>query len=510
MKQYKRLKVAERQGRTVRDMARMISQDPKTVRKYIHMSKEEFTRHLEGMAERSKVFAVYREEIITIFTAKDGRPVYASSIYDYLGERHGKLPGSERTLRNYLRYLKATGAIAKDKGREYRPVEALPYGKQAQIDFGQESVDFGTVYFVVLVLSRSRYRYVAAQATAFTTLDVIGHLLDAFDYFGGITEELVLDQDRTMMVAENLGDLTLTRSFADFVAEQGIKLHACRAADPESKGKVENAVKFVKTNFFSSRTFASFDQVQTELAAWLGRTNARISQATRSVPLADFEANEKPALRPVRTSIFRSGTPVGQCELRTTDKQSLTSVGGSKYSVPSSYRLDEVAIERIDGQVRIYDRAQGNLIATHAESPEPGAIIIDPRHYNNRVAVAEAIRDSTLARWSDDPRWAAFVMALWTTHRRYFRQHARRLERLFITDPDRDLLGQALAFCSARGLVHAQDLLDAYTARGGLLATKETPPAPPAAGTVPIVVTRPLDEYQRRLGELCADTGGVE
>jgi len=510
MKQYKRLKVAERQGRSVTDMARMISQDRKTVRKYIHMSEEEFTRYLERMAERSKVFAVYREEIITIFTAKNGRPVYASSVYDYLGERHGKLPGSERTLRSYLRYLKATGAIAKDKGREYRPVEALPYGKQAQIDFGQESVDFGTVYFVVLVLSRSRYRYVAAQATAFTTLDVIGHLLDAFDYFGGITEELVLDQDRTMMVAENLGDLTLTRSFANFVAEQGIKLHACRAADPESKGKVENAVKFVKTNFFSSRTFASFDQVQTELAAWLGRANARISQATRRIPLADFEANEKPALRPVRVSIFRSDLPGGERQSRTVDKQSLTSVGGSKYSVPSSYRLDEVAIERIDGEVRIYDRAQGTLIATHTVSLEPGAVITEPGHYSDRAAATEAMRVSTLARWPAEPRWEAFVLAIWVTHRRYFRQHARRLERLFITDPDRNLLSQALAFCSERGLAHAQDLLDAYTARGGLLVTKETPPTPPAASAAPVVVTRPLDEYQRRLGELCADTGGVE
>jgi len=45
----------------------------------------------------------------------------------------------------------------------------------------------------VLVLSRSRYRYVAAQATAFNTLDGIGHLLDVFDCFGGVTEELVLD-----------------------------------------------------------------------------------------------------------------------------------------------------------------------------------------------------------------------------------------------------------------------------------------------------------------------------
>lgn len=518
MKQYQRLKVADRQGRSVSDMARMVSHDRKTVRKYLRMDKEAFLLYLERMAERGKAFAPYRDEIVSIFESKDGRPVYSSAVYDYLGEKHGKLPGSERTLRNYLQYLKASGEIGKGKGREYRPVEALPYGKQVQIDFGQEPTSIGTAYFVVLVLSRSRYRYVAAQATPFTALDVIGHLLDAFEYFGGVTEELVLDQDRTMMVAENLGDLALTKSFADFVAEQGIKLHACRAADPESKGKVENSVKFVKTNFFSSRTFTSFDQLQTELGAWLGRANARISQATRRVPLADFEANEKPALRPLRASLFRNSSSGELRESRMADKQSLVSVGGSKYSVPSSYRLEEVGIERTDGQIRIYDRAKGTLIATHAESTQPGAVIAVAEHYTDRAAATEAIRDSILARFPDDPRWSAFVLVIWTTHRRYFREHARRLERLFVAPPDRDILEQALAFCLDHGLAHANDLLDAYTARGGRLEAKEThapPPSPPQAtrpgsAIAPVVATRPLDEYQRRLGELCAGNGDAE
>ena len=119
--------------------------------------------------------------------------------------------------------------------------------------------ELGKAWFAALVLSRSRYRYVAAQSRPFTTDDVIGHLLDGFEFFGGMPEELVLDQDRTMIVAENLGDLATTKAFADFVAEQGLRLHVCRAADPESKGKIENAVKYVKTSFFSSRSFATFD-----------------------------------------------------------------------------------------------------------------------------------------------------------------------------------------------------------------------------------------------------------
>lgn len=514
MKQYMAVKQAQRQGLTVSAVAVKLGRDRKTVRKYFRMDKEEFLRYLDRMAERGKGFEAHREEILEIYRNHEGRVVYASAVYDYLRERHGELPGSERTLRNYLAYLKAAGLVGKGKGREYRPVEPLPYGRQAQIDFGQETTNIGKVHFAVVILARSRYRYVAAQERPFTTGDVIGHLLDAFEYFGGVPEELVLDQDRTMLVAENLGDLATTQAFADFVAEQGVRLWACRAADPESKGKVENSVKFVKTNFFSSRTFADFGALESDLRRWLLRANGRISQATRMIPLSDFEAHEKPLLRPLRASIFRSSASAGPRERRKVDQRSLISVSGSKYSVPSSYRLSEVEIDRREGFVRAFDPSTGLEIATHAESASPGAIVTSAGHYSDRAAASEALRGELLARLPDVPSWAAFVEGLWTGYRRYFREHAARLARLFASPPDHVVLGQALAFCLERGLATAQDLLDAYTARGGVLAASKRPSesavktAKGGTRELPIVEKRSLADYQRALDAASRREGG--
>jgi transposase len=89
------------------------------------------------------------------------------------------------------------------------------------------------------------------QGRPFRTLDVIRLLLDAFDYFGGRPEELVIDQDRLMIVSENAGDIICTKEFQQLVDEQEVGLRVCRRADPESKGKVENLVKFTKGNFLS-------------------------------------------------------------------------------------------------------------------------------------------------------------------------------------------------------------------------------------------------------------------
>jgi hypothetical protein len=512
MKQFLSLKRDQERGLPISSVAMKLGRDRKTVRKYFRMDKDEFTRYLERMSERGKAFEAYREEILGIYRDHQGQNVYSAAVYDYLHERHGALPGSERTLRNYLAWLKASGAVGKGPGREYRPVEPLPYGRQAQIDFGQETTNIGKAYFAVVILSRSRYRYVAAQDRAFTTADVIGHLLDAFEFFGGVPEELVLDQDRTMLVAENLGDIAMTKAFTDFVAEQGLRLWACRAADPESKGKVENAVKYVKTNFFSSRTFADFDRLKADLRSWLGRANARISQATRLMPLGDFEAREKPALRPLRASMFRPGAVHVGREPRKVDQKSLVSVGGSRYSVPSSYRDGEVLVERRDGMVRAFDPTSGLEIAAHAEASSSGGVVTDPGHYRDRAMATEAIKAALLARLPDKTSWEAFVEAVWTKYRRYFREHATRLDRLFAAAPDPGALDRALALCLDKGLCHAQDLLDAYTAQGGVLETKRKPrPAPRGASrlaNMPPVETRPLDDYRKALDAASHANGG--
>jgi transposase len=515
MKQYNVVQQASKQGLTITGIEVKVGRDRKTVRKYLRMDKDEFLQYLSRMAERGKVFEPYRSEILEIYTMHEGRTVYASSVLDYLGERHGELPGSERTLRNYLRYLKASGAIGTGLGREFRPVEALAYGKQAQIDFGIESTNIGKIWFVAVVLARSRYRYGAAQARPFTAMDVIGHLLDAFEFFGGIPEELVLDQDRTMLVEENLGDLVMTKSFTDFVQEQGFRLWACRAADPQSKGKVENAIKYVKTSFFSSRSFASFEELSLLMKRWLLRANAKISQATRMMPLTDFETHEKPTLKPLRASIFRASLVAAPRESRKADQKSLISVGATRYSVPSRYRNAEVEIERKDNLLLIYDPKSGIQIAVHRESLTQGGTVLDKSHYRDREASQEVLHGDLVARFSDMPSGTAFIDQLWKEYRRYFRDHASRLVKFLDTVPDREKLESALQFCIDHRLSSARDLIEVYVSHSGeyFLTKKPERAALGVHGCIsnalPAITHRSVNEYQRLLDEAVTRTGGT-
>ncbi|SFB20014.1 hypothetical protein SAMN04488072_109134 [Lentibacillus halodurans] len=65
-----------------------------------------------------------------------------------------------------------------------------------QVDFGELRVKntdgkFIKIYAIAFVLSHSRYKYVEWQETPFTTRDVLRCHENAFEYYEGITEEIV-------------------------------------------------------------------------------------------------------------------------------------------------------------------------------------------------------------------------------------------------------------------------------------------------------------------------------
>src|SRR5699024_5976129 len=116
------------------------------------------------------------------------------------------------------------------------------------------------------------YKYAEWLDRPFTTEDVIKAHENAFEYLGGVPHELVYDQDSLIVVSENGGDLVLTEGFQRYHQQRNFQLFVCRKADPESKGKIENTVKFIKQNFAKNRVFTNIDKWNENCKAWLKRT----------------------------------------------------------------------------------------------------------------------------------------------------------------------------------------------------------------------------------------------
>ena len=312
-KMYRKIQNFKRQGYSRKEIVTVAGKDPKTVAKYYRMDERGFRAYRREHMFRDKVLEEYEKDILEVYEKNEFAKLNMSSVYDYLEERYGELSGNEQTLRNYIGYLiQADKLRLNEKIRTYTKVPELPFGKQMQLDFGHYTCRSGLKLFIfAAVLSASRYKYVIFQEHPFKTKEVIDHLLNCFDYFGGVPEELVIDQDSLMVVSENAGDIIYTDDFRYFIEEQDIRMYVCRKSDPETKGKIENVIKYVKYNFFNTRDFLNIVEANESVIEWLKRrANGKISQATKQIP-ALLIKHEREHLRPVRNSIFRKASLLG-------------------------------------------------------------------------------------------------------------------------------------------------------------------------------------------------------
>ena len=71
-------------------------------------------------------------------------------------------------------------------------------------------------------------------------------------------------RDKVFIHGENFGDVILTKAFQRYLTGEHFESIFCRKSDPESKGKVENVVKYVKYNFLRGRMFYSIEKTNEE------------------------------------------------------------------------------------------------------------------------------------------------------------------------------------------------------------------------------------------------------
>ncbi|WP_408008361.1 hypothetical protein ACJROX_27490 [Pseudalkalibacillus sp. A8] len=104
-----------------------------------------------------------------------------------------------------------------------------PPGKQAQVDWGQFTVDWN-------------------GKKKLETL--IGCHLRAMQYFGGKTETCLYDNMKTVVAGQDdQGEVIWNERFTHFASHHGFNLRRCQPYRARTKGKVENGVGYVRKNF---------------------------------------------------------------------------------------------------------------------------------------------------------------------------------------------------------------------------------------------------------------------
>ena len=149
------------------------------------------------------------------------------------------------------------------------------------------------MHFVVFVLSYSRLMYVGLSPRPIDTATFIRLHDAAFRYFGGRPEECVYDQTRLVVLHEQYRELDLNPAFAAYATAAGFRIHACEGYDPESKGRVEAGVKYVKGNALAGEVFDDRDHLEAHVRQWLDEVaNVRQHGTTGEAPRVRFERDE--------------------------------------------------------------------------------------------------------------------------------------------------------------------------------------------------------------------------
>jgi transposase len=460
---YQEIQRLKRKGAGISAAAEELKLDRKTASKYYHMSEAEFTQYRREAAYRQKKFDTHAEEILAVYEENGFQKLNVASVYDYLEEFFGKLEYSEKTLRNYVLYLQEVGTLKlNDRVRMYQKVPELPFGQQMQMDFGQYTCASGLkLYIFSSVLSASRYKFMVFQDRPFLTVDVIEHMLACFDYFGGIVTEVVIDQDSLLVASENHGDILYTKTFGRYIEEMDFSMYVCRKADPESKGKVENTIKYVKQNFLSIRDFENLEEANQRLMKWLTRrANGKLSQATKRIP-AELMDYERERLKPLRNSIFRKDAMIAR-EPRSVNDKSYISVSGSLYSVPTRYRKKSVEIYLTAQKLFVFDSINGEEVCEHLVAALPGTMVTDRGHFRAKEHTTEQIRQETEDMFTLE-LWHDFLAVNTIQFSRYVRDQCLDARRYFSGEIDLEILHESLKFCLDINTVSFANLRDTYT-----------------------------------------------
>lgn len=422
-KMYKQIQTLKRKGYSKTKISCELNLNSRTTVKYFDMEEKDFKLYQQQHMYRDKSLDGYEKDILEVYEQNEFKRLNMSAVYDYLEEKHGSLPCNEKTLRNFIKYLLDVGKLKLNETlRTYSKVPELPLGKQMLLDFGQHQFCNGLkLYIFVAVLSASRYKYIIFQDHPFQTKDVIHHLLDCFDSFGGIPAEMVIDQDKLLVVSENRGDIIFTKDFKYFIEEIGIDMRVCRKADPESKGKVENSVKYVKRNFLEVRYFSSVEEANAGVLKWLKRrANGKISQATHQIPSIMIE-KEREKLKPLVNSIFRKNSLIGR-EDRNVDDKGRISVHACTYQLPCKYRNKTVEIYITPHSIFVFDQFSGKEIVSYNRSLLPGKLISKREYQRDRETgkPSKALK-SDVMKMFDDEQWLRFVEKNFKAFPRYVR-----------------------------------------------------------------------------------------
>ncbi len=371
-------------------------------------------------APRTTVVTPFRARIQALLTEDPARS--AVTIFQIL--RQEGYRGGISALRAAVAQRRPAAAPA--------AVVSLTFGRAeaAQVDWGEFGDVFGlgrAVHAFVLVLCYSRLLTVTFTFSQTLEAFLRGHE-QAFAFVGGCPKEVWYDNLATA-VAERRG--RLVRFHPRFLAYAGhhrFRPVACNVGRGNEKGRVEDAIKYLRTNFWPGRTFRDLADLNAQAQAWRDTlANQREHRVTRKIPSL-LVAEERPHLLPL-------GEPYDTDEVRSVvvPPSFRVAFDDNRYSVPWRLVGKPLTLRADAETVTLWYGT--HRVARHARCWRRGIEVILPAHADGLLATkpgaqahwqVEAVAALGPARARSAPNWTTFCSSPHCTGPPPWKRRSRR------------------------------------------------------------------------------------
>lgn len=237
--------------------------------------------------------------------------------------------------------------------------ETIP-GYQSQVDW-KETITlhdkYNNKYIVnifLIVLGNSRFKFIKLTLDK-TQPTLFNCLIESFKYFGGITEEILFDNMKTIVdhSRSNFSNPVINTKTLQFAKDAGFEIITCRAYRPRTKGKVETLAKIMnrlKAFDYEFEDIKELDEIVEKLNYNLNYEEK--SQAINEKPIVYFE-KEKESLKPVNINLLESYIKPLEKSYKVSN-ESMIKYKGFKYSVPIRYIHKYITVIEDENFIHLY------------------------------------------------------------------------------------------------------------------------------------------------------------
>jgi transposase len=364
---YMTIITLHKQGKSQREIAKLVGHDRKTVGRIIKQYKKDGTTEFIRN-NKAPILEGHKDLVIELME----KEVSGVRIHEEL-----KKEGLEISYPSVARYVESI------KGKNNVCVRFhTEVGEEAQVDFGyvgllpKSNGKKGKAWVFNMRLSYSRLDYYEIVNDQKVETFLMCHI-NAFRFFEGVPKLVKIDNLKAAILNANFYEPVYQRAYKAMSEHYGYEIIPCRVRKPQEKGKVEAGIKYVKSNFFKGRNFNNRGDVESQLRDWIKyKCNSRIHGTTKKVPQEVFINEEKKMLKELPLEPYT----IGILAKRKVCKDCHITVDSSYYSVPYKYVAKFVEVHIKEKLVSILH--DGKEIAVHIKSTEKGSFVTNQSHYN--------------------------------------------------------------------------------------------------------------------------------